>query len=221
MKRRVRGVILDIDGTLLNSNDAHARAWQAALAESGIERSFVEIRRLIGMGGDQLLPAIAGIDEDSPEGERISRARARIFEQKYLPEVRAFPATRQLIVRMQGAGIRLAVASSAKKPELTRFLRIAGIDDLIEAATSSSDAERSKPDPQIVRAALAALDLAAASVLMLGDTPYDIQAAQALGIDTIALRCGGRSRADLAGAIAIYDDPSHLLASFDESPLAS
>jgi HAD superfamily hydrolase (TIGR01549 family) len=221
MTQRIRGVILDIDGTLLNSNDAHARAWVDALAEVGIQVSFADVRQLIGMGGDKLLPAIAKIEADSPLGTKVSQRRAEIFKQQYLPGLRAFPKARELLLRMRGAGLALAVASSAKKEELTAFLEIANVADLIEDATSSSDARSSKPDPDIVRAALDKLALGAPHVFMIGDTPYDIAAASQAGIRTIAFRCGGRSDADLAGAVAIYDGPADLLARFASSPLVA
>jgi HAD superfamily hydrolase (TIGR01509 family) len=172
------------------------------------------------MGGDKLLPAAANIQEDSPLGEKVSARRGEIFKEQYLPHVRAFPKTRELLTKMRDAGIALAVASSAKKGELEQFLRLANVLDLIEGATSSTDAPSSKPDPDIVQAALEKLDLDAARVLMIGDTPYDIAAASSAGLGTIGLRCGGRSDHDLAGALAIYDDPADLLSKFDASPLA-
>src|SRR5207244_700896 len=119
---------------------------------------------------------------------------------------------------MRQGGISLAVASSANEAELAPLLAVANIGDLIEGATSSSGAERSKPDPDIVRAALARLELAPARVIMLGDTPYDIEAAKRSGLGTVALRCGGRSDHELAGALAIYDDPADLLRQFASSP---
>jgi HAD superfamily hydrolase (TIGR01509 family) len=221
MTRRIRGAILDIDGTLLNSNDAHARAWVDALAAFDIQVSFADVRRLIGMGGDNLLPALAGIDEKSPLGRKISERRAELFAREHLPHVRPFPKVRQLLLRMSEAGLRLAVASSAKKEELDQFLQLANISDLITGATSSSDAENSKPDPDIVRAALSKLELEPHEVVMIGDTPYDVQAAAQLGVETIAFRSGGRSDADLAGALRIYDGAAALLEDFAESPLAS
>ncbi len=220
MTQQVRGVILDIDGTLINSNDAHARAWVQALAQFDIYVPFPDVRRLIGMGGDKLLPAIARIEEDSPLGKKVGERRSAIFEDRYLPQVKAFPKTRELLTKMRDAGLALAVASSAKKAELEPFLRLANVLDLIEGATSSSDAENSKPDPDIVQAALHKLGLAPGRALMIGDTPYDIEAASRAGSRTIAFRCGGRSDHDLAGALAIYDDPADLLAQFESSPLA-
>ena len=220
MTHRVRGVIVDVDGTLINSNDAHARAWVQALAQFDIYVPFEEVRRLIGMGGDKLLPAIAHIEEDSRLGQKISERRGQIFSREHLPHLHAFPKTRELLTKIRHSGLALAVASSAKKEELEPFLRLANVLDLIEGATSSADAESSKPDPDIVQAALRKLELEPGRVLMIGDTPYDIEAARRAGMGTIAFRCGGRSDHDLAGALAIYDGPADLLARFDASPLA-
>lgn len=219
MARRTRGVILDVDGTLINSNDAHARAWVDALGAFDIHVSFEQVRPLIGMGGDKLLPALAGIEEDSPLGAKIGARRAELFSERYFPRVRAFPKVRELLLRLRDAGLRMAVASSAKKEELGRFLELARVSDLIEDVTSSSDAERSKPDPDIVHAALTKLELDADEVIMIGDTPYDVQAAAQLGVQTIAFRCGGRSDAELHGAVRIYDGPEDLLESLADSPL--
>ncbi|MEN3330651.1 MAG: hypothetical protein V7641_16 [Blastocatellia bacterium] len=216
---KIRGVILDVDGTLVDSNDAHARAWVEALAEHGINISFEQVRRLIGMGGDKLLPKVAGIAEDTPKGKAISRRRGEIFKTRYLPHIKAFPRTRELLRRMHDDGLKLVVASSAKEDELKPLLEIAGAADLIEEKTSSDDADNSKPDPDIVKAALDGAGFAANEAVMLGDTPYDIEAATRAGVRVIAFRSGGWDDAQLAGAIAIYDGPADLLAHYDESSL--
>lgn len=219
-RHHVKGAIFDVDGTLINSNDAHARAWVAALAEAGVEVSFSETRLLIGMGGDKLLPTLANVDESSALGKRISERRSEIFMQQHFPTLSPFPKARELLQAMQSSGIQLAIASSAKKEELRPFLELARVDDLLTGVTSSSDAARSKPDPDIVRAALAQLGLPPDDVLMVGDTPYDIEAAARSGLRTVAFRCGGRSDHDLNAAIAIYDGPADLLANFASSPFA-
>ena len=218
--KTIRGVILDVDGTLIDSNDQHAKAWVETLEQFGVAASYDEVRRLIGMGGDKLLPKVSGISEETDEGRRISEARAERFKSKYLATITPFSKTRELVERMRDAGLQIAIASSAKGEELGPFLEIADVKDLIEAATSSSDAEESKPDPDIVEAALAHLDLDPGEVLMLGDTPYDVEAASRAGIATVAVRCGGWADEGLAGAVAIYDDPADLLARFDSSPFA-
>jgi HAD superfamily hydrolase (TIGR01509 family) len=214
-----RGLILDIDGTLLDSNDAHARAWVDALGEEGFPVPFEAVRRLIGMGGDKILPRVAGLAEDDPRAKRVSKRRSEIFSARYLPDVEPFPRVRELLLRARNEGWRLAVATSAKEQEVRPLLEKAGVDDLIERRTSADDADKSKPDPDIVQAALDELGLSADRALMLGDTPYDIDAATRSGVHVIALRCGGWDGPDLSGALAIYDDPSQLLALFDESPL--
>jgi HAD superfamily hydrolase (TIGR01509 family) len=217
----MRTVILDIDGTLVDSNDAHAHAWVAAFAESRITVDHDKVRRSIGMGGDKLMPAVAGIDSDSPEGKKISTRRGEIFKDTYLPALRPFPSVRQLMERFIADGYSLAVASSAREEELQPLLACAGINDLIPHRTSSDDAENSKPEPDIVRAALKKCGCQPREAIMLGDTPYDIQAATGAGVRVVAFESGGWSRDELAGAIAVYKDATDLLAHYDTSPFSA
>jgi HAD superfamily hydrolase (TIGR01509 family) len=215
-----RGVILDVDGTLLDSNDAHAEAWSDALAEAGYYIDAGRVRPLIGMGGDKVVPALIGLAEDSPTGQRISERRGEIFRKKFLPRLKPFAGTRELVQRLQREGARIVVASSASKDDLEQLLERAGVREIIDGETSKDDVERSKPDPDVVHAALGELDLPAEAVVMVGDTPYDIEAAARAGVRTIALRCGGGwYDAELHGAAAIYDDPADLLAQLESSPL--
>jgi HAD superfamily hydrolase (TIGR01509 family) len=214
------GVILDVDGTLVDSNDAQARAWVEAFAEAGLPQPLDKVRRLIGMGGDKLLPAAAGIERDSPVGRRVSDRRAAIFKERYLPRLRPCPGARALLVRLRADGLRLVVASSAQPDELQALLDIVGARDLIDDTASAEDVARSKPAPDVVGVALRKLGRPAERALMLGDTPYDIEAAAKLGVGTIAVRCGGWSTAERAGAVAVYQDPAELLADYDASPLA-
>lgn len=216
-----RGALLDVDGTLVDSNDAHARAWQAALAEHHHVVELAAIRRWIGMGGDKLLPMAAGVDHESSEGRAIARRRGELFKERELARVRPFPRARDLLARMRAGGWTLVVASSAGEDELDLLLQRAGVSDLLHAQTSSDDASRSKPDPEIVRAALRRADLDPRRACMLGDTPYDVEAATRAGVAIVALRCGGWDDAALAGAVAIYDDPAHLLLEFERSPFAT
>lgn len=209
-----RAVIFDVDGTLVDSNDAHAAAWRDVLRDFGFERAFGEIRRLIGMGGDKLLPALTGSSADSDLGKRIREARSRRFHDAFVDKLRPFPGVRALLARIAGDGFRLGIASSARQDELDRLLEIAGVDDLIDRQTSSDDVDASKPDPDAVHAALAKLGVPAGAATMVGDTPYDVQAAARAGVAMIALRCGGWADADLAGARAIFDDASDLLARY-------
>jgi HAD superfamily hydrolase (TIGR01509 family) len=218
--KSVRGVILDIDGTLVDSNDAHTCAWIEALAERGITVPFKKVRERIGMGSDRLLPAVSGVREDSAEGKQISKRCKEIFKARYLPCLHAFPGVKDLLRRMHGEGLKLAVATSAAKDELQPLLDLCGADGLIEPATSSADVAESKPAPDVVNAALKQLKLPAAEVVMLADTPYDIESAGRAGVGVIAERCGGWNDAGLTGAIAIYNDPADLLKQYDQSPLA-
>ena len=216
----VRAVILDVDGTLVDSNDAHARAWVEAFRESGVTVDLELVRRAIGMGGDKLLPAVAGLDEESEPGSTISARRGEIFKEKYLPAIAAFPRVRDLAERLRQDGFRLTVASSAKDDELEPLLERAQVTDLIAARTSSDDAERSKPDPDIVKAALDEVHCDPADSLMLGHTPYDIEAARRAGVAIVALQSGGWQAAELAGAVEVYKDVEELLARYDSSAFA-
>jgi HAD superfamily hydrolase (TIGR01509 family) len=213
-------VILDVDGTLIDSNDAHARAWVDAFAEHEVAVAFEHVRRAIGMGGDKLMPGVAGIEESSDLGQKIAARRGEIFKSRYLPNLRPFPRVRDLIERFQADGFELAVASSAKEDELGPLLERAGVADLLQTRTSSDDAEHSKPDPDIVVAALQRTGCDPAHAIMLGDTAYDVAAARRAGIQIVGLECGGWTREALSGAAAVYADPSDLLAHYAESPFA-
>ena len=213
-------VILDVDGTLVDSNDAHARAWVEAFAEHGIAVPFEKVRRAIGMGGDKLMPAVAGISEDSKEGKRIGDRRGEIFREQYLPRLRPFPRVRELLERFASNGFTLAVASSAQEDELKPLLEIAGAADLISSQTSSDDADRSKPDPDIVQAAIKRARAPKDRTIMLGDTPYDVEAASRAGIAIVAVECGGWTRGELRGAVEVYASPAALLEQYDASVFA-
>src|SRR5919109_935809 len=202
-----RAVIFDVDGTLVESNDAHAEAWVRALAERGRRVEFARVRPLIGMGSDKIIPQLTGWTADSSEAQAIAERRREIFQQQFLPYVKPTPGARQLLEWLRDERMTLVVASSAHTEELQGLLAIAGATKLIESQTSSDDAEQSKPDPDIVHAALRRTGCPAGEVVMIGDTPYDVEAAIRAGIGIIALRCGGWSDTDLKGALAVYDDP--------------
>lgn len=218
---RTAAVILDVDGTLIDSNDAHAHAWVDAFAEHGIAVAFDNVRRSIGMGGDKLMPAVSGIEESSDLGERIAGRRGEIFRGTWLPRLQPFPRTRELIQRFKADGFALAVASSATEEELGPLLERAGVADLLRTRTSSDDAEHSKPDPDIVVAAVRRAGGDPGRTLMLGDTAYDVAAARRAGIGIVALECGGWTREALAGAAAVYRDAAHLLAEYESSPFGA
>ncbi len=215
----VRGVIFDVDGTLLDSNGAHADAWVRALAEGGHSIRYDQVRPLIGMGGDKVLPILTGIAPDGASADLINERRKRYFLEN-LPLLSPQPGARHLVQLIRNRGLAVSVASSATADELKQLLTAADVADLVgNVIVSSDDAEQSKPAPDIVAAALTRLGLPADQVVMIGDTPYDVEAAQALGVGTIALRCGGWSEVELANALAIYDSPQDLADDYDASPL--
>jgi HAD superfamily hydrolase (TIGR01509 family) len=216
----VRAVLLDVDGTLVDSNDAHAQAWVDVGREFGYGIAFDKVRWLIGMGGDKVLPRLTGLEEESEEGARMLERRGEIFRGKYLPHLKAFAGARALLERMRADDLRLVVATSASEADLKALLKQGGIADLIEDAANSDDAEESKPAPDIVEAALERAKADASEVVLLGDTPYDVKAALSAGVRVIALRCGGWKDDELEGATEIYEDAAELLRRYDESVLA-
>ena len=215
-----RAVILDVDGTLVDSNGAHAAAWVDAFSEAGVAVDPGRVRRAIGMGGDKLMPEVSAVTEDSPLGRRIGQRRSEIFKERYLPQVRPFPRVREFVQRCAADGFHLAVASSAKEDELGALLERANVADLIPTRTSSDDAENSKPDPDIVVAAIERAGAPRDSTVMIGDTPYDVAAAKRAGIAIIGVECGGWTRQELEGAIAVYANAAELLTLYDRSIFA-
>ena len=216
----LRGCLLDVDGTLIDSNDAHARSWVDVLTENEFDVTYAQVRALIGMGGDKLVRAVTGLDVERGRGKELASQRAERFRRDYLPSLNATPGARDLVERMKEGGLQLVIATSAREKELNALLEQAGLSELIPRRTTSDDAEESKPDPDIVHAALRRGDLDPKATLMLGDTPYDIEAAKRAGVETVALRCGGWWADDaLGGAIAIYDDPAELVREYARSPL--
>jgi HAD superfamily hydrolase (TIGR01509 family) len=205
-------LLFDIDGTLIDSNDAHARAWVQALREHGVDARMNVVRRLIGMGGDKLLPAVAQLEEASSKGKAITRRKKQIFSE-LLPSLQSTPGARPLLLYLHDQQVDLVAATSADEPELTALLGQAGIADLIAQRATKDDAEESKPDPDIVHAALVRSNARTGHTALVGDTPYDIEAAQRAGIPAIVLRCGGYWTDDrLVGAMGIFDHPDALLA---------
>jgi HAD superfamily hydrolase (TIGR01509 family) len=214
----LRAVLLDVDGTLVDSNDAHAASWQAALEQFGHRVAFARVRALIGKGGDKLIQELVGIDVESATGQQIEKLRGQLFTREYLPKLRPFPRVRELLLRLREDNLCLVVATSAKSADMDALLEITGAQDLVHERTSADDANNSKPDPDIIHAALKQARANPSESLMLGDTPYDIQAASRAGVRTVALRCGGWQDDDLQGAVAIYQDAADLLRHYATSP---
>ena len=216
---KIRGVISDLDGTLIDSNDEHTQAWTRAMREHGCDVTFDQIRRFVGMGSDNLLPSAIGIEADSPRGKEIAQRHDAIFRTEYLPTLKPFPQVRALFERMRVDGLIIAVATSGEKEDMEKLLKLAQIDDLVGFKVSSADVEKSKPHPDLIHVALERLGCAPEATIMLGDSPYDVQAASKARVGVIGLRCGGFSDDDLRGAVALYNDPADLLAQYNVSSL--
>jgi len=220
----VKAVLFDIDGTLVDSVDLHARAWQEAFAKFGHDIPYEKIRSQIGKGGDQLLPKFLSPEEQKEHGKQLEEHRGELFKAKYMSQVKPLPRVRELLERVKKDGKQLALASSAKQDEIAIYKRIANIEDLVEEETSSDDAKRSKPHPDIFEAALERLhDVSAAEAVTVGDSPYDAIAAGKIKMKCIGVLSGGFSEGDLraAGCSAIYRDCADLLDHYDQSLLAS
>ncbi|KQP96742.1 HAD family hydrolase [Methylobacterium sp. Leaf117] len=223
MTKTVRAVIFDIDGTLLDSVDLHAQAWVDAFAHFGVTVSHDQARSQIGKGGDQLLPVFLDAERMEREGEAIEAYRSDLFKRDYLPKVKPFPGVRALFQHLKEEGITLALASSGKGSEVAHYQSLLEIEDLTDVVVSSDDVERSKPFPDIFQAALTKLaPLSAEAAIVIGDTPYDAEAANKAGLRTVGVLCGGFPEAGLsaAGCIALYRDPQDLLDGYRDSPLA-
>ena len=218
-----KAAIFNVDGTLVDSVDLHASAWQEALLQLGHQVTFEQARGQIGKGGDQLIPVFLSEAEQADHDEEMEEWRSKLFKAKYLPMVRAFSAVPDLLRRVKESGVTVAVASSAKKSELDIYLEIAGVEGLVDVATSSEDAEQSKPAPDIFQVALKKLGISGHEAVAIGDTPYDAEAAGKANIPTIGMLCGGFTEVDLrrGGCVAVYPGPGALFACFDASPLGA
>ncbi len=215
-------VIFDVDGTLIDSVDLHAQAWQETCKHFGREIEFAEVRHQIGKGADQLLPMFFSAEELERSGKEMEEYHSDLFKRNYMPHVRPLPQVRELFERILSEGKRILLASSAQSEEVETYKEIANIADLIESETSSDDAKRSKPHPDIFAAALKkAGNPHPSEVMVIGDTPYDTQAAAKIDLPMIGLLSGGFPEIELrgAGCVAIYQDPAQLLAQYNQSPL--
>ncbi|PWC54504.1 HAD family hydrolase [Azospirillum sp. TSO22-1] len=218
----LKAVIFDVDGTLVDTVDNHARAWQEAFAHFGIPTTYQDVRSQIGKGADQLMPVFVPKEELERRGAEIDAFRSALYKRRYLHEARGFHRTRALVQRILADGKRVALASSAKGDELAVYKRAAGIDDLVDTETAKEDADKSKPHPDIFQAALAKLGIRPEEAVVVGDTPWDAKAAAKAGIPMVGVLCGGFAEADLraAGCREVWDDPEDLLAHYGESLLS-
>lgn len=218
----IKAILFDIDGTLVDSNDQHVAAWEEVFRQAGKSFDRQTIHDQIGKGADMLVPALMpGSDEQTQE--RLGEAHGEIFKARFLDGVKPFPGAHDLLVRVHEAGQKVVLASSASKSDLEHYLDLLDASGLVAETTSADDVARTKPAPDIFSKALSKLeDTEAEEVLVVGDTPYDIEAAAKCGIRTVALRSGKFSDEALkkAGALCLYDDVAALLADYDGSPLA-
>ena len=218
----MKAVIFDVDGTLVDSVDFHAEAWQKAFEHFGHTYSFDQIRSQIGKGGDQLMPVFLSEDEVKSQGKQIEEYRGELFQKEYLSRVKPFPQVRALLRKLLDDGFQVALASSAKGKELQTYKKIAEIEDLIENEASSDDAESSKPHPDIFLAAMEKLKkVVPGECVVIGDSPFDAEAASKAGMPAVAFRCGGFPEPILreAGFREIYQDAADLLQCHQQSLL--
>jgi HAD superfamily hydrolase (TIGR01509 family) len=208
--------ILDVDGTLVDTNYHHALAWFRAFRRHGIVLPLWRIHRHIGMGGDQLVGALAGEALDAEHGEDIRAAEKDLYGE-LIGEIQPLPGARELIVELKRRGSAVVLASSAKEDELDRYLDLLGARELADAWTSSADVEATKPEPDLIHAALA--KAGAGGAVMVGDTTWDCEAAAKAGVETIAVLTGGFAEAELreAGAVAVFDSVDDLRRRLDET----
>jgi HAD superfamily hydrolase (TIGR01509 family) len=219
----VKAVIFDIDGTLIDSVDLHAHAWQEMFLRYGVKTEFRAVREQIGKGGDKLMKVFLSEEQIARWGKQIEEERTVLFKRRYLPQVKPFPRLRQLFEHLRRDEIKIALASSAKDDELHAYKKITGIEPYLDAKTSSDDVAHSKPDPDVFLAARKKLGIDPRNIIAIGDTPYDAESAGKAGMATIGLLCGGSTSAKLraAGCVALYRDPGDLLKNYDTSPLAA
>ena len=214
-------VIFDIDGTLTDSVDLHAKAWQEAFAKFGKKFSYEACREQIGKGGNELMPEFLTDKEIHQFGEELKSFRSELFKSRYINLVKPFPGVRELFSQIKERGKKLALGSSCSKSDLEFYVKLLKIEDLIDVTTNADDVERTKPHPDIFQIALQRLKMTAKHALVVGDSPYDVEAAAKAGMSTIAFLSGGFPKELLAsaGAQTFYDGPSDLLTNYFKSPI--
>jgi HAD superfamily hydrolase (TIGR01509 family) len=215
----VEAALLDVDGTLIDSNYHHALAWYRAFRRHDIVLPLWRIHRAVGMGGDQLVPALVGSKLDKAKGDDIRAARDEIYTGGLIDEVAALEGAHELIAELKDRGLQVVLASSSPWDELERYLDLLDARELADAWTTKDDVEATKPEPDLI---LAALEKAQTeSAVMVGDTPWDVKAASRAGVETLCVITGGWSKQELreAGAIAVFESVHELRQRLEETPL--
>jgi HAD superfamily hydrolase (TIGR01509 family) len=212
--------ILDIDGTLVDTNYQHALAWYRAFRKHGLVLPIWRIHRHIGMGGDQLLPALSDEEFEREHGEDVREDEKDLYVEM-IGEVEPMRDARRLIAEIKRRGHTAVLASSAKDEEVEHYLDLLDARSLADGWTSSADVQSTKPEPDLVHAALQKVGADADDALMIGDTPYDVEAARRAGVPTIAVLTGGFSEAELreAGAVEVFESVAELLERLGETAL--
>ncbi len=212
--------LLDVDGTLVDTNYHHAIAWFRAFRDEGMILPVWRLHRHIGMGGDQLVVAVAGEEVESERGDRLRDGHTRHFHDM-IDDVELMPDARRLIEVLHERGAEVVLASSAGEEDLGHYRSMIDADDLIDGATSSGDVEKTKPEPDLILAALDKVSDRERAVLV-GDSTWDCEAAHRAGVPSIALLTGGFAASELreAGARCVFESIGELLDSLDETPLA-
>jgi membrane protein len=214
-------VLFDLDGTLVDSNELHVQSWLEVFRAAGLAADEAAVRQHIGMGGDNLVPAIFPHLAPS-ERERLPQDHGELFKRVYIDRVDAFPRARDLLIAVREGGCSIVLASSASQEEVSHYCTLLDAEALVDAITSKDDVAHSKPNPDIFQAALERAGVTGDRAIVVGDTPYDAIAAARCGIATIGLLSGGFAGQQLrdAGAGEIYRDAADLLARYDSSALA-
>lgn len=215
----MKAAILDVDGTLVDTNYQHAIAWHRAFSEHGVELPIWRIHRHIGMGGDQFVPALAGDEVEADRGDDIRDSESERYSE-LISEVRPLEGSRELIAELGDRGHSVVLASSAKGEEIEHYLDLLDARDLADGWTTASDVEATKPEPDLVRAALE--KAGTSEGLMVGDSTWDVEAAKRAGIETIAVITGGFADSELrdAGAVQVFESVAELVQRLDETALA-
>jgi HAD superfamily hydrolase (TIGR01509 family) len=215
----VEAALLDVDGTLIDSNYHHSLAWFRAFRRHDIVLPLWRIHRAVGMGGDQLVPALVGPELDKEKGDDIRAARDEIYTGGLIDEVAALEGAHELIAELKDRGVQVVLASSSPRDELERYLDLLDARELADAWTTKDHVEATKPEPDLI---LAALEKAQTeSAVMVGDTPWDVEAASKAGVETLCVITGGWSKQELreAGAIAVFESVDELRQRLEETPL--
>jgi HAD superfamily hydrolase (TIGR01509 family) len=203
--------ILDIDGTLVDTNYQHAIAWYRAFSQHDLILPIWRIHRHVGMGGDQLVPELAGDAFEAEHGDAVREEETSLYGE-LIGEVRPMNGARELIEELKASGGTVVLASSAKQKEVDHYLDLLDARDLADGWTSSADVESTKPEPDLVHSALQKADAQASEAVMVGDSPYDVESAKRAGVPTVAVLTGGFSEAELcdAGAREVYESVAEL-----------